>query len=76
MKKVTVFVWNHFTNDARVMRECLTLSENGYDVNLIAIANKKIPEAVPYEVINENFKVHRVPMYPAALEYYFKRKKE
>lgn len=75
MKKVTVFVWNHFTNDARVMRECLTLSENGYDVNLIAIANKKIPEAVPYEVINENFKVHRVPMYPAALEYYFKRKK-
>lgn len=75
MKRVTVFVWNHFTNDARVMRECLTLSENGYDVNLIAIANKKIPEAVPYEEINENFKVHRVPMYPAALEYYFKRKK-
>lgn len=75
MKKVTMFVWNHFTNDARVMRECLTLSENGYDVNLIAIANKKIPEAVPYEEINENFKVHRVPMYPGALEYYFKRKK-
>lgn len=75
MKRVTMFVWNHFTNDARVMRECLTLSENGYDVNLIAIANKKIPEAVPYEEINENFKVHRVPMYPAALEYYFKRKK-
>lgn len=75
MKRVTVFVWNHFTNDARVLRECLTLSENGYDVNLIAIANKKIPEAVPFEEINENFKVHRVPMYPAALEYYFKRKK-
>lgn len=75
MKKVTMFVWNHFTNDARVMRECLTLSQNGYDVNLIAIANKKIPEAVPYEEINQNFKVHRVPMYPGALEYYFKRKK-
>ncbi|WP_245573136.1 glycosyltransferase [Jeotgalicoccus psychrophilus] len=75
MKKVTMFVWNHFTNDARVMRECLTLSQNGYDVNLIGIANKKIPEAIPYEEINQNFKVHRVPMYPKTLEYYFKRKK-
>lgn len=75
MKRVTMFVWNHFTNDARVMRECITLSESGYDVNLIAIANKKIPEAVPYEEINQNFKVHRVPMYPSALEYYLKHKK-
>lgn len=75
MKKVTMFVWNHFTNDARVMRECITLSEQGYDVNLIAIANKKIPAAIPYEVINQNFKVHRVPMYPSVLEYYLKRKK-
>lgn len=75
MKRVTMFVWNHFTNDARVMRECTTLSESGYEVNLIAIANKKIPEAVSYEEINNNFKVHRVPMYPAVLEYYLKRKK-
>ena len=75
MERVTVFVWNHFTNDARVMRECTTLSENGYEVNLIAIANKKIPGAVSYEEINDNFKVHRVPMYPAVLEYYLKRKK-
>lgn len=75
MEKVTVFVWNHFTNDARVMRECTTLSENGYEVNLIAIANKKIPGAVSYEEINDNFRVHRVPMYPAVLEYYLKRKK-
>ncbi|HJG32113.1 MAG TPA: glycosyltransferase [Jeotgalicoccus aerolatus] len=75
MKRVTMFVWNHFTNDARVMRECIALSENGYEVNLIAIANKKIPEAVSYEEINDNFKVHRVPMYPEVLEYYLKRKK-
>ena len=42
MKKVTMFVWNHFTNDARVNRECTTLADNGYDVNLIAINDPKI----------------------------------
>ena len=35
MKKVTMFVWNHFTNDARVNRECTTLAERGYEVDLI-----------------------------------------
>lgn len=39
--KVCMFVWNHFTNDARVMRECMALSENIYDVDLICIDDPK-----------------------------------
>ena len=30
-KKIGMFVWNHFTNDARVLRECTALSEKGYN---------------------------------------------
>ncbi|WP_167629249.1 glycosyltransferase family 4 protein [Listeria valentina] len=36
-KKVTMFVWNEFTNDARVLRECTALHEAGYRVFLIAL---------------------------------------
>ena len=36
-KKVCQMVWNHFTNDARVLRECTSLVEAGYDVTLVAI---------------------------------------
>ncbi|TVT28869.1 glycosyltransferase family 4 protein [Salinicoccus cyprini] len=75
MKKVTMFVWNHFTNDARVMREGMALSQNNYDINLIAIENKKDALAPRYEVINDRFRVHRVPMYPWLLELYQNNKK-
>lgn len=43
-KKVCMFVWNHFTNDARVLRECTALTEEGYEVDLIAIHNWKNEE--------------------------------
>jgi len=59
MKKVTMFVWNHFTNDARVNRECTALSEK-YDVNLIAIDDPKDENLKPYERINDRFHVTRV----------------
>lgn len=36
-KNVCMFVWNNFTNDARVLRECTALSEEGYKVDLICI---------------------------------------
>lgn len=70
MKKVTMFVWNHFTNDARVNRECTTLAENGYDVNLIAINDPKNPAISAYEEISNSFKVHRVKRYPWLLQAY------
>lgn len=67
MKKVTMFVWNHFTNDARVMRECLTLSNNNYDVDLICIHDPTDPTNKRYEEINEHFRVHRMQRYPTTM---------
>ncbi|RCW77407.1 glycosyltransferase [Saliterribacillus persicus] len=67
MKRVGMFVWNHFTNDARVMRECTTLSKNGYDVELICIDDPNDPTISKYEEINEHFRVHRMKRYPSLL---------
>lgn len=68
MKRVGMFVWNHFTNDARVLRECTTLSRNGYDVELICIDDPNDPTIEKYEEINENFRVYRMRRYPVTLE--------
>lgn len=65
-----MFVWNHFTNDARVNRECTALSENDYDVHLIAIDNPKDDSVLSEEQINENFKVSRVQRYPSFIMAY------
>lgn len=70
MKKVGMFVWNHFTNDARVNRECTALAEAGYDVDLIAINDPKNPAIQAYEKIQERFRVHRVKRYPWILQAY------
>src|SRR5690625_1504073 len=67
MKKVGMFVWNHFTNDARVLRECTALSENGYDVELICIDDPNDPTIATYEEVNEHFKVFRMKRYPTTL---------
>ncbi|TDM34385.1 glycosyltransferase [Macrococcoides canis] len=74
MKKVTMFVWNHFTNDARVNRECTALSDE-YKVHLIAIDNPKDESVKAFEEINENFHVSRVQRYPSLILAYQKDKK-
>ncbi|MFK9093516.1 glycosyltransferase [Bacillus salipaludis] len=66
-KRVCMFVWNHFTNDARVLRECTALSQTNYMVDLICIADPKNKELPFYEEINPNFKVYRVKRYPDLL---------
>src|SRR6478735_9210230 len=66
-KNVCMFVWNHFTNDARVLRECTALSENGYAVDLICIHDPNNPDLKQYEEVNEHFHVHRVKRYPSSL---------
>lgn len=63
-KNICMFVWNHFTNDARVLRECTALSEAGCDVDLICIHDPSMAELKTYEEINERFRVHRVKRYP------------
>lgn len=67
-KKVCMFVWNHFTNDARVLRECIALSEAGYEVDLLCIHNPKDASLPRFEQRNENFKVYRLRRYPVLLE--------
>ena len=59
-KKVCMFVWNHFTNDARVLRECSALSEVGYEVDLIAIHDYRMRDLPQFESRKEGFHVTRV----------------
>lgn len=67
-KKVCMFVWNHFTNDARVLRECTALSEDGYSVDLICIHDPKDPKLPKFEQRNDRFRIYRVRRYPLLLE--------
>ncbi|EMG28720.1 glycosyl transferase group 1 protein [Listeria fleischmannii 1991] len=55
-KRVTMFLWNGFTNDARVLRECTALLDAGYFVQLIALKNTQ--PAIQIE--SENFRLHRI----------------
>src|SRR5690625_2486048 len=66
-KRVCMFVWNHFTNDARVLRECTTLSNNGYNVDLICIDDPNDKTLPKKETWNRNFTVFRLQRYPYLL---------
>lgn len=70
-KRICQFVWNEFTNDARVLRECTALVEGGYDVTLIAIDNPNNDDIKKYEV-KDGFEIYRVKRYPG--HYLFSRK--
>ncbi|AQM58649.1 glycosyltransferase [Clostridium baratii] len=70
-KKVCQMVWNHFTNDARVLRECTSLVEAGYDVTLVAIDDPN-DEKVKRREIKDGINIVRVKRYPS--HYIFTRK--
>ncbi|MBC2327796.1 glycosyltransferase [Listeria booriae] len=59
-KKVAVFVWNYFTNDARVWRECTALQEAGYHVDIIALHDPKQVELAKRESPMPNLHIFRV----------------
>ncbi|MGK3615023.1 glycosyl transferase [Bacillus anthracis] len=59
-QKVCMFVWNHFTNDARVLRECTALVENGYEVDLVCIHDWKQEKLLMQEQHQGGFTVTRV----------------
>ncbi|MGX9134522.1 glycosyltransferase [Rummeliibacillus sp. JY-2-4R] len=63
-KNVCMFVWNHFTNDARVLRECTALSEKGYNVDLVCIHDPSDKDMKYVEKRNDHFNVYRVRRYP------------
>ncbi len=71
-KKVCMFVWNHFTNDARVLRECTALSTNGYKVDLICIHDPSDKGLPRFEERNPHFYVYRVRRYPVVWELFQK----
>jgi glycosyltransferase involved in cell wall biosynthesis len=56
MKKVGLFVFNPFVNDSRVLKEAISLANNGYDVEVIAHMNKNLK----VEEKKENFSIKRV----------------
>lgn len=65
-RSVCMFVWNTFTNDARVLRECTALAESGYEVDLIAIHDPKAKQSKKSEKKN-GFNITRVDRYPKLL---------
>ena len=65
MKKVTMFVWNNFVNDARVLREASALTDLDYTVTIIAkkeLSEMHLPSS---EKIREGIFVNR----PLKLEF-------
>jgi glycosyltransferase involved in cell wall biosynthesis len=44
MSRICMFVLNPCTNDTRVLKEAYTLGSAGYDVNIIALNSKEVPE--------------------------------
>ncbi|KKK38780.1 glycosyl transferase [Mesobacillus campisalis] len=66
-KNVCMFVWNHFTNDARVLRECTALSESGYSVDLICIHDPTDKTMLKHEIRSKDFQVFRVRRYPISV---------
>ena len=68
-KKICMYVWNHFTNDARVLRECTALSDAGYEVDLICIHDPSDKNLKKEEII-EGFRVKRVDRYPSYISIY------
>lgn len=59
MKKVTMFVWNNFVNDARVLREASALADLNYTVTIIAKKELTEQHLSSSEKIRENIYVNR-----------------
>lgn len=57
-----MFVWNSFTNDARVLREATALVEFGYEVKVVAIQDLDCKDLPNKEIMN-GFRVIRVKRY-------------
>lgn len=67
--KVCMIVFNHFTNDARVLKEANTLINNGYKVKVFALNNKVLPQ---FESIN-SLEIERVYT-PSIKDFLLKKK--
>lgn len=59
-----MFVWNTFTNDARVFKEAASLAENGHRVTVVCIQDPDDPESVPTSTLS-GFIVRRISPFPS-----------
>ncbi|SKA71579.1 Glycosyltransferase involved in cell wall bisynthesis [Paucidesulfovibrio gracilis DSM 16080] len=62
-RRVCMFVFNNFTHDSRVLKEAKTLTEQGYDVRVVAFKDKTTASR---EIV-EGFRVIRVVLDPPHL---------
>ncbi|MGV2874583.1 glycosyltransferase [Macrococcus capreoli] len=60
MKQITMFVWNNFTNDARVTREAKALSDHGYKINVICKKEKNEKYLNSFQQYNEGYTAARI----------------
>lgn len=75
MKRIGMFVWNPFTNDARVLRECTALVEAGHRVDLYCLNDGTLPE-VEYPMSGFRvIRIDRTPPFARWLPFFRKRKK-
>jgi len=75
MKRIGMFVWNTFTNDARVLRECTALVEAGHRVDLYCLNDGTLP-GIEYPVSGFRvIRINRTPPLAKGLSFLRKRKK-
>lgn len=60
MANVTMFVWNNFINDARVLREAAALTEMGHTVTIIAKRELDELDLKSAEKVRDGIYVNRV----------------
>lgn len=73
MKRVGMFVWNTFTNDARVLRECTALAEAGYQVDLYCLNDGTLPEVERHPSGFRILRIDRTPPFDNILRRIGKR---
>jgi len=73
MKRVGMFVWNTFTNDARVLRECTALTEAGYHVDLYCLNDGTLPEMEYHPSGFHIIRIERTPPFETILRRLKKR---
>ncbi|AFS69921.1 glycosyltransferase [Exiguobacterium antarcticum] len=61
MKRVGMFVWNTFTNDARVLRECTALAEADYHVDLYCLNDGSLPKMEHHPAGFRILRIDRTP---------------
>lgn len=59
MKTVVSIVLNNFTNDSRVLKEAISLSENDFNVTIIALHENELPT----EEIIDSLRVKRIKLF-------------